>query len=156
MFQISILPFKMGRCCSVNFCKARQGHGTNLFELPKEGIVREKWLRSNPVGWNSTKNNFVCSEHFSRESFKSYNDDLEQRNRLKARAIPSIYREDAAEDAVQVRKDPVEVGEDPVEVEGNPGEDRENEADVTEETAGAGEDAAGGSVQGNERFTLII
>ena len=117
--------------------------------LKKEGIVRDKWLRSNPVGWNSTKNIFVCSEHFSRESFKSYNDDLEQRNRLKAGAIPSIYREDAAEDAVQVRKDPVEV-------EGNPGEDRENEADVTEETAGAGEDAAGGSVQGNERFTLII
>ena len=105
----------------------------------------------------------VHQEHFSRESFKSYNNDLEQRKRLKAGAIPSIYREDAAEDAVQVRKDPVEVGEDPVEVgedpvevEGNPGEDRENEADVTEETAGAGEDAAGGSVQGNERFTLII
>ena len=144
-----------GRCCTVNFCKARQGHGTSLFELPKEGIVHDKWLRSNPVGWKSTKNIFVCSEHFSRESFKSYNDDLE-RNRLKAGAIPSIYREDAAEDAVQVRKDPVEIGEDPVEVEGNPGEDRENEADVTEETAGAGEDAAGGSVQGNERFTLII
>ena len=98
----------------------------------------------------------VHQEHFSWESFKSYNNDLEQRKRLKARARPSIYREDAAEDAVQVRKDPVEVGEDPVEVEGNPGEDRENEADVTEETAGAGEDAAGGSVQGNERFTLII
>ena len=139
----------MGRFCSVKFCKARQGHGTNLFELPKEGIVRDKWLRSNPVGWKSTKNISVCSEHFSRESFKSHNDDLEQRKRLKAGAIPSIYREDAAEDAVQVRKDPVEV-------EGNPGEDRENEADVTEETAGAGEDAAGGSVQGNERCTLII
>ena len=156
MFQISILPFKMGRCCSVKFCKARQGHGINLFELPKEGIVRDKWLCSNPVGWKSTENIFVCSEHFSREPFKSYNDDLEQRKRLEAGAIPSIYREDAAEDAVQVRKDPVEIGEDPVEVEGNPGEDRENEADVTEETAGAGEDAAGGSVQGNERFTLII
>ena len=116
----------MGRFCSVKFCKARQGHGTNLFELPKEGIVRDKWLRSNPVGWKSTKNIFVCSEHFSKESFNSHNDDLEERKRLKVGAVPSIYREDAAEDAVQVRKDPVEIGEDP---------DRENEADVTEETA---------------------
>ena len=39
MFQISILPFKMGRGCSVNFCKARQRHGTILFKLPEEGIV---------------------------------------------------------------------------------------------------------------------
>ena len=117
-----------------------------MFELPKEGIVSEKWLCSNPFGWKSTKNILVCREHFSSESFNSYN---KQRKRLKNGAIPSIYRKDTAEDAVQNRIDPIEI-------EGNPGEDRDNEVDVTEETAGAGEDAAGGLVHGNERFILII
>ena len=70
------LPFKMGRSCFLNFCKARRRH---LFQLPKEGIVSEKWLRSNPLGWKSTQNIFVCREHFSSESFNSYNNDFQQR-----------------------------------------------------------------------------
>ena len=69
--------------------------------------------------------------------------------KIKSWCDPKYYREDAAEDAIQLWKDRVEI-------EGNPGEDRENEADVREETAGAGEDTAGGSGHGTDRFILIV
>ena len=44
----------MGKKCSVSNCQ-NDGKNTELFSFPKNGLLSEKWLDANPVGWTTVK-----------------------------------------------------------------------------------------------------
>ena len=50
----------MGKQCSVINCK-KDGKNT---AFPKDGMLSEKWLDANPVGWTTVKTKYVCKDHF--------------------------------------------------------------------------------------------
>ena len=49
----------MGKQCSVINCK-KDGKNT---AFPKDGMLSEKWLDANPVGWTTVKTKYVCKDH---------------------------------------------------------------------------------------------
>lgn len=61
----------MGRCCSVIGCKSnyRSQHGSvSTFALPKNDVLRKKWLRRIPTDFSGIKNPYICIKHFEESS----------------------------------------------------------------------------------------
>jgi len=59
----------MGRRCLFPWCKSSR----LLHAFPRDAVRSKLWLRA--VGWPSTTNTsklFVCSKHFSRESYENW------------------------------------------------------------------------------------
>lgn len=61
----------MGRCCSVIGCKSNyrsQDGSVSTFALPKNDVLRKKWLRRIPTDFSGIKNPYVCIKHFDESS----------------------------------------------------------------------------------------
>lgn len=82
----------MGRKCLFSWCKSLNG----LHMFPRDAARARLWLRA--VGWPSTTDTsrlYVCSKHFSRESFENWRMvdfglvDYQCKLRLAIDAVPS-------------------------------------------------------------------
>ena len=76
----------MGKKCSVSNCQ-KNGENTALFSFPKDGLLSEKWLDANPMGWTTVKTKYVCKDHFH-ESDIIGNAKIP---RIKQKAVPCIF-----------------------------------------------------------------
>ena len=67
------LSVRMVNRCVAAGCSNTPSEGISLYKFPTDPRLREKWVkqvRRTRAHWNVTKYSFICSEHFTDDSFE--------------------------------------------------------------------------------------
>ena len=69
----TFLFVRMVNRCVAAGCSNTPGEGISLYKFPSDPELREKWIkqvRRTRAQWKVTKYSFICSEHFTEDSFE--------------------------------------------------------------------------------------
>ena len=80
-------------------CSNTPSEGISLYKFPSDPRLREEWLKQvrwTHAHWNVTKYSFICSEHFTDDSFEvdsaiAASFGIDNKRRLKPDAVPTIF-----------------------------------------------------------------
>ncbi|XP_064390936.1 uncharacterized protein LOC135338779 [Halichondria panicea] len=88
----------VNRCVAAG-CSNTPSEKVSLFKFPKDAGLRKKWekqVQRTRAQWKATDHSFVCSEHFTDDSFEidsalASQFGLKKRRRLKPESVPTIF-----------------------------------------------------------------
>ena len=88
----------VNRCVAAG-CSNTPSDRVSLFRFPKDKVLRNKWekqVQRTRAKWKVTEHSYLCSEHFTEDSFEVDSEiaskfGLKKRRRLKSGAIPTIF-----------------------------------------------------------------
>ena len=87
----------VNRCVAAG-CSNTPSDRVSLFRFPKDHIVRNQWekqVQRTEAKWKATEHSFLCSEHFTDDSFEvdsaiASKFGMKIRKRLKPGAVPTV------------------------------------------------------------------
>ena len=90
---------KMVNRCVAAGCSNTPSDRVSLFRFPKDKVLRNKWekqVQRTRAKWKVTEHSYLCSEHFTEDSFEVDSEiaskfGLKKRRRLKSGAVPTIF-----------------------------------------------------------------
>ena len=99
----------VNRCVAAG-CSNTPSDSVSLFRFPKDHIVRNQWekqVQRTRAKWKATEHSFLCSEHFTDDSFEvdsaiASKFGMKIRKRLKPGAVPTVFHRPST--ATQVRE----------------------------------------------------
>ena len=85
--------------CLADGCSNEPSDKVSLYKFPKDPSLRAQWekqVQRTRAKWKASKNSFLCSEHFTPNSFEVDSQlaaqfGIKKRRRLKPGAVPSIF-----------------------------------------------------------------
>ena len=88
----------VNRCVAAG-CSNTPSDRVSLFRFPKDKVLRNKWekqVQRTRAKWKVTEHSYLCSEHFTEDSFEVDSEiaskfGLKKRRRLKSGAVPTIF-----------------------------------------------------------------
>lgn len=101
----------VNRCVAAG-CSNTPSDRVSLFKFPKERALRAQWekqVQRTRAQWKATENSFLCSEHFTEDSFEvdsalASTFGMKKRRRLKPGAVPSIFSRASTESRAEVHR----------------------------------------------------
>ena len=108
--QIERLVNRMVNRCVVAGCLNTPGEGISLYKFPSNPALLEKWVKQvqrTRAQWTVTKYSFICSEHFTEDSFEvdstiAATFGIAKKRRLKSDAVPTIFHRPSTSSAIAV------------------------------------------------------
>ena len=93
----STVATMVNRCVAAG-CSNTPSKKVSLFKFPKDAGLRKKWgkqVQRTRAQWKATDHSFVCSEHFTDDSFEidsalASQFGLKKRRRLKPESVPTM------------------------------------------------------------------
>ena len=88
-------------------CSNTHSDCVSLFKFPRDGTLRQRWERQvqrTQAQWKATDQSFLCSDHFTEDSFEvdsalAAQFGMKKRRRLKPNTIPTIFPRPSMSDA---------------------------------------------------------
>lgn len=103
---------KMVNRCVATGCSNTPSDHVSMFKFPKDRVLRAQWekqVQRTRAQWKATENSFLCSDHFTEDSFEvdsalASSFGIKKRRQLKPGAVPSIFKRLAVEPGVEAQR----------------------------------------------------